>query len=156
MQQELQRLQVENQNLKDRVKQLEGKSGGDSTPTTPVPNIPLYATPAVFEKERYVHVKDPAHRKPNPKKDFRLSSNYPNIQFIQYTTAKICHTFNTGIRPTRISVLSAPDAFYIRDVINPLNQGADYDYLVIKKHNERPGVFEQKKGKAQKQLLFWA
>ena len=53
MQQELLRLQTENQSLKERVKQLEGKSAGDLTPTAPVvPAIPLYATPAVFEKER--------------------------------------------------------------------------------------------------------
>jgi hypothetical protein len=70
MQQELQRLQVENQSLKERVKQLEGKSGaGDSTPTTPtVPSIPLYATPAVFEKERYVKVKGSELILPNTKK----------------------------------------------------------------------------------------
>lgn len=37
-------------------------------------------------------------------------------------------------------------------MINPLNQGADYDYLVIKKHNERPGVFEHKKGTYTKPL----
>jgi len=53
MQQELQRLQEENQNLKERVKKLEGTSSDEVTPTAPVvPSIPLYATPAVFEKER--------------------------------------------------------------------------------------------------------